>query len=311
MNFPQFLRGFGESDVEFRQIRYALAVAKDRSFTKAAERLNISQSAVSEQVKLLEAEIGFDLFRRTGRGIESTERGRMFLYEAERVASDVLGLTDIARRLSGVGVDTLMLGIGSGLAPILLPRLFPRDNPRANLHLEIKTAPTRVIFDELHNERMDIGIIADVGPDRVPSGLSSTPLFDLDIMLILPPDHKLASHPGPIEIGLLVDEPMIMNELSIGYGEIVGNMFNDLGLRPRIKAVVDNVETIKVMVQTGLGIALIPAGAADLEAKAGLLALRATVPSRSLSIHVYRAARSLSRRKELLLTQLLEGAPAD
>ena len=56
---------------------------------------------------------------------------------------------------------------------------------------------------------------------------------------------------------------------------------------------------------------LIPAGSADLEAKAGLLALRATVPSRSMSIHVYRAARSLSRRKELLLTQLLEGKPAD
>jgi DNA-binding transcriptional LysR family regulator len=104
---------------------------------------------------------------------------------------------------------------------------------------------------------------------------------------------------------------MIMNELSIGYGEIVGNMFNDLGLRPRIKAVVDNVETIKVMVQTGLGIALIPAGSADLEAKAGLLALRATVPSRSMSIHVYRASRSLSRRKELLLTQLLAGTPAE
>lgn len=306
-NCPHFERGFGDENVEFRQIRYALAVAKDRSFTKAAERLNISQSAVSEQVKLLEAEIGFDLFRRTGRGIESTERGRMFLYEAERVASDVLGLTDVARRLSGVGVDTLMIGIGSGLAPILLPRLFPRDNPHANLHLEIKTAPTRVIFDELHNERLDIGIIADVGPDRVPSGLSSKPLFDLDIMLILPPDHALAAHPGPIDIGLLVDEPMIMNELSIGYGEIVGNMFSDLGLRPRIKAVVDNVETIKVMVQTGLGIALIPAGAADIEAQSGLLAVRATMPSRSISIHVYRAARSLSRRKELLLTHLLEG----
>ena len=100
--------------MEFRQIRYALAVAKDRSFTKAAERLNISQSAVSEQVKLLEAQIGFELFRRTGRGIESTERGRMFLYEAERVATDLLSLTDIARRLSGVGVEAIMFGYRVG-----------------------------------------------------------------------------------------------------------------------------------------------------------------------------------------------------
>ena len=75
--------------MEFREIRYALAVAKERSFTKAAARLNVSQSAVSEQVKLLEDEIGFPLFRRTSRGIELTERGRTFLYEAERVASEV------------------------------------------------------------------------------------------------------------------------------------------------------------------------------------------------------------------------------
>ena len=87
--------------MEFREIRYALSVAKERSFTKAAARLNISQSAVSEQVRLLEDEIGFPLFRRTSRGIELTERGRTFLYEAERVVGDVLSLSDTARRLRG------------------------------------------------------------------------------------------------------------------------------------------------------------------------------------------------------------------
>ena len=92
--------------MEFRQIRYALAVAKERSFTKAAGRLRISQSAVSEQVKLLEERVGFSLFRRTGRGIEPTERGRMFLYEAERVVTDLMNLSDVARRLSGVGLGS-------------------------------------------------------------------------------------------------------------------------------------------------------------------------------------------------------------
>ena len=86
--------------MDFRQIRYALSVAKERSFTGAAKRLNISQSAVSEQVHLLEQEIGFSLFRRTPRGIELTERGRTFLYEAERVVGDVLSLSDTARRPS-------------------------------------------------------------------------------------------------------------------------------------------------------------------------------------------------------------------
>src|SRR6187402_1144061 len=107
--------------MEFRQIRYALAVAKERSFTKAAGRLRISQSAVSEQ----------------------------------------MNLSDVARRLSGVGVEALIVGIGSGLAPVLLPRMFPPGSFPANLHLEIKTAPTRVIFDDLYDDRLDLGVVTE------------------------------------------------------------------------------------------------------------------------------------------------------
>ena len=104
--------------MDFRQLRYALSVYKERSFTKAAKRLNISQSAVSEQVKLLEEEIGFELFTRTSHGIESTDRGRTFLYESERVMGDLLSLSDTARRLRGVLQDTLTIAMGSGMAQI-------------------------------------------------------------------------------------------------------------------------------------------------------------------------------------------------
>ena len=82
--------------MDIRHIRYALSVAKERSFTEAASRLNISQSAISEQVRALEQEIGFPLFRRIGRGIEITERGRTFVYEAERVMGDLLSRSETA-----------------------------------------------------------------------------------------------------------------------------------------------------------------------------------------------------------------------
>ena len=291
--------------MEFRQIRYALAVAKERSFTKAATRLSMSQSAVSEQVKLLEDRIGFALFRRTGRGIEPTERGRMFLYEAERVVTDLMNLSDVARRLSGVGIEALIIGIGSGLAPVLLPRMFPPGSFPTNLHLEIKTAPTRVIFDELYDDRIDLGIVTEVAPDRVPSGLVAFPLFELDMALIMPPAHKLADRTDPLDIALLLEEPIIMNELSIGYGQIVSGMFNDLGLRPRIRAIVDNVETIKVMVQIGTGIAVIPADAARTEMKLGLLAMRPLAQARRVVINAYRSRQALSRRKEALIQQIV------
>src|SRR5438876_3851723 len=134
------------SSLDFRQLRYALSVYKERSFTGAAKRLNISQSAVSEQVKLLEEEIGFELFHRTSRGIEATDRGRTFLYESERVMGDLLSLSDTARRLRGWPQDTLTIGMGSGMAQIFIPRMFADlDNNLPGVRLHILTAPTKNI----------------------------------------------------------------------------------------------------------------------------------------------------------------------
>lgn len=292
--------------MEFRHIRYALAVASERSFTKAASRLNISQSAVSEQIKFLEAKIGFVLFRRNGRTIEQTERGRMFLLEAEQVFSDLLKLGDVARRLSGVDVESLSMGMGSGLAPIIIPHIFQRNSFPPNLHLEVRTAPTRVVFEELHKDKLDLGIIVDVGPERIPAGLTGTPLRELDLMLILPKCHPLTLEHGAIDLRSIVQEPIIMNELSIGYGQIVNTMFTDLGIRPHIRAIVDNVETIKVMVQSGAGIAIVPSGAAEPEAQLGLIERRAIANSRKLTISAYHSRQTLSRRKKALISWLLQ-----
>src|SRR4029078_9274647 len=163
-----------EWPLELRQLRYALSVAKERSFTRAATRLNVSQSAVSEQVSLLENEIGFPLFRRTSRGIELTERGRTFLYDAERVIGDVLSLSDTARRLRGAPSDTLTLGMGAGMAQIFVPRLF-RDlaEKLPAVRLEILTAPTKNIFNDLHEERVDARIAIESDPERVRGGIGS------------------------------------------------------------------------------------------------------------------------------------------
>ena len=207
--------------MEFRQIRYALSVAKERSFTKAAARLSISQSAVSEQVQQLEAEIGFPLFRRTSRGIELTERGRTFLYEAERVVGDVLSLSDTARRLRGAPSDTLTLGMGSGMAQIFMPRLFRNlGEIMPGVRLEILTAPTKNIFNELHEERIDAGIAIESDPERVPAGLVFDRLTEAEMALITHPGTRWPRR-QPIDVGRLVSEPIVMSELTVGYGQVV------------------------------------------------------------------------------------------
>jgi len=292
--------------VEFREIRYALSVAKERSFTKAAARLNISQSAVSEQVRLLEEEIGFTLFRRTSRGIELTEHGRTFLYEAERVVGDVLSLSDTARRLRGAPSDTLTIGMGSGMAQMFMPRLFG-DKLRKILpgvRLEVLTAPTKTIFDDLHEERLDAGIAIESNPDRVPAGLVFDRLTETEMALIVHPRHVLARSRQPVDVGKLLAEPIVMSELTVGYGQVVLSLFADLGMRPNVLAVADNIETMKAIVQSGSGIAIVPRRSADNEAALGVLKVLRIAPARAVALSLFRRRQPMSRRKEGYLAAL-------
>jgi DNA-binding transcriptional LysR family regulator len=293
--------------LDFRQLRYALSVYKERSFTKAAKRLNISQSAVSEQVKLLEEEVGFELFRRTSRGIESTDRGRTFLYESERVMSDLLSLSDTARRLRGSLSDTLTIGMGSGMAQIFIPRMFADlKNDLPGVRLEILTAPTKNIFNDLHEEKIDAGIAIESDPDRLPAGLVFDRLIDAEMTLITHPKHGLARSKQPVDIGRLLAEPIIMSELTVGYGEVVLALFTDLGIRPNILAVVDNIETIKMIVQSEGGIAIVPRACAENEVTLGLLKALSIAPARNVAFSLFRRREPMSRRKEAALSKLRE-----
>ena len=291
--------------MDFRQLRYALSVYKERSFTNAAKRLNISQSAVSEQVKLLEQEIGFELFRRTSRGIESTDRGRTFLYESERVMGDLLSLSDTARRLRGSLTDTVTIGMGSGMAQIFIPRMFTDlKNNLPGVRLEILTAPTKNIFNELHEERIDAGIAIESDRDRLPAGLVFDRLVDVEMILITHPQHALARSKQPVDIGRLAAEPIIMSELTVGYGQVVLSLFTDLGIKPNILAVVDNIETIKMIVQSEGGIAIVPRACAENEVTLGLLKALSIQPARNVAFSLFRRREPMSRRKEAALLNL-------
>jgi len=293
--------------LEFRQIRYALSVAKERSFTRAATKLNISQSAVSEQIKLLEEQIGFALFNRTPRGVELTDRGRTFIYDAERVVGEVLSLSDTAQRLRGAPTHTLTVGMGSGMAQILMPRIFGKEPELLpGVRLVISTAPTRNLLNDLHEERVDAAIVIASDPDRVPAGLTFHPLAEAEMALIIHPKHKLAKTSQPVDVRVLAAEPIIMNELTMGYGQIVESLFSELGIRPNILAIADNVETIKTIVQSGKGIAIVPRACAASEIALGTLKAVSIRPRCSVVLSMFRRRQPLSRRQEANLSRLLD-----
>lgn len=291
--------------MQWRQIRYALEVGKNGSFTRAAERVHISQSALSEQVKLLEDRLGFPLFVRTGRGVEVTEKGRTFLHEAGRIANDMVHLHDVARHLLAADKESIKVGMISGLAHVLMRRVFPLGEILRNRQLEVRTAPTRVIFDELFHGRLDVGFAITVDPEFVPVGLSVERLFEIDLVLITPPGHPIAQTAGACDIRKLADEPIIMSELSVGYGLMIMNMFGSLGLHPRIQAVVDNIETMAALVAAGVGVAIVPSGAAESEEKLGLVKIMPIEPSGRINVEVYRPRGAMPKHKEAFYEQIV------
>lgn len=291
--------------MEFRQIRYALAVARDRSFTRAALKLRVSQSAISEQVKQLEARLGFSLFRRTGRGVEVTDSGRAYLAEAQRVASDLMSLDDVARRLKRRDQETITLGMGSGMAPLIVPALFGElSTDTKRVRLDIRTAPTRVVFAELFEERLDAAFAVNADPDRIPAGLVSERLGTIEMVLAVPPGHRFTRLRQPIDLARVFDEPLIMSELGVGYGQIVSDAFDGLGLRPNLLSVVDNIETQLVIVRAGAGIAFVPAAAAAHDVKHRALASVRVKPAPHFDLGIYRRRQPLSRYKEAQLARI-------
>jgi DNA-binding transcriptional LysR family regulator len=291
--------------LELRQIRYALFVAKERSFTRAAMRLHVSQSAVSAQIKLLEREIGFSLFQRGTRGVEPTESGRTFLHEAERIIGDLMNLSETARRLRGGQSETLNLGLVSGAAQIFVPRLFRSiASTIQDVQLRLITAPTRVIFSDLQEERIDAGIAIESDPDRVPAGLVFDRLMTIEMVLIAHPKHALVKSKSPIHISALAGEPIVMNELNLGYGQIVLSLFADVGTRPNILAISDNIDTIKTIIGSGTGVAIIPRACAEQEMTFRLLKTRPITPERQVAFSLFRRRQPLSRQKETSLNAL-------
>ena len=95
-----------------------------------------------------------------------------------------------------------------------------------------------------------------------------------------------------------------MSELTVGYGQVVLSLFADLGIRPNILAVADNIETMKVIVQSGTGIAIVPRPCVENELAVGVLKALPIVPRRSVTLSLFRRRQPLSRRKETYLAAL-------
>lgn len=243
--------------MELRHLRYFISVADELSFSRAAEKLNISQPPLSQQIKKLELELGLQLFRRVARGVELTQEGVVLSLYARRLMHDAEQLRSLAERLRGGEEGTLRLGVvGTSLLGELpaLMRTIRAHMPLVTFQLEEIESGDQV--KALLEHRIDVGVLR---PPVEADSLELFPLSEEALVAAIPSDHPLAQRPL-IRVADLKDEPFILFPRPLGEGlyDAVVSACASAGYSPRIIHETDRMQTVVGLVATGAGVSIVP-----------------------------------------------------
>ncbi len=235
-----------------RQLRYACAVWRERGFSRAAEKLNVSQPSLSDQVRLLEEEIGFELFYRGGRGTEPSVNGKAFLEVAERVVEDMAGLKEFGNELRSKAGTRIRIGVSSGIAQAMVPRIINGLTHIARkIYPEVLTATSRRIQRLVSQHRLDVGLLFENKSARSQHNLTTEYMTSAEIVLLIPPTHPLAKRDKPLTLSEVATHSLIVSEPRLGYGQAAIAAFSNSDLEPNIVADCDDTESLKYMVLAG------------------------------------------------------------
>jgi len=255
--------------MDLRQLEILKAVADTGSFTGAGRRLHVSQSAVSRQILLLESELNEPLFWRIKRKVRITPAGEALLQLAIRVFDDIkettAGITETQEKLTGsvrlVGGMTVCLFV----FPLLL-REFRRAHPEVDV--KVITGSAERLLRKLRAGSADLGLLTL--PIDEPD-LVTVPVIREEMMLLTYPSHPLAKR-NRVEPQELVRQPFVLYEPGSNTRRVIDELFIKERIQPRIVMETENVEIIKAMVRSGIGIAITSQHAVEREVKEGQLA---------------------------------------
>ncbi len=246
--------------MELHQLRYFLAVADEGNFTKAAEKCFVSQPSLSGQIIKLEDELGRRLFNRLGRRSELTAAGRFL---EKRARSILLEIENAQRELQEGEEEAegeLKIGVTPSVGPYLLPRLVPECRNRYPLLTVIVEENLRKgLVQSLAQGDLEVVIASHPGPV---SNISAEPFLQENLYLVAPSDHRLAKKDN-ISIRDFKDEPLIVLGESTTLGDKVYEFFGNNDFEPNVVAVCSQVVTVKALVHSGMGLAILPEMAMD------------------------------------------------
>jgi DNA-binding transcriptional LysR family regulator len=246
--------------MELRHLRYFVAIAEERHFTRAAQRLGIGQPPLSQQIRALETELGTSLFKRLPRGVELTEAGRVFFDDARQILASAEQAQARARRAASGDMGRIRIGmINSAPFHPFVPRVireFGQRYPDVALSLEENSTP--LLAEAVLAGHVDVAFVRPLLGDQ--PALISHELFDEDMLVALPLGHPLARFRS-LSLWSLAAEPFVLFPREVGaglYDEIIA-VCRTAGFSPRVAQETSQVTSIVNLVAAGLGISLVPA----------------------------------------------------
>lgn len=249
--------------MDLRHLKYFIAVAEERSFTQAAQRLHISQPPLSRQIQQLEEELGLQLLDREARPLRLTEAGRFFYGRALRLLEQVNETVHMTRRVAQLE-RRLVIGFVPSTIYGALPRIarmFRSLQPQTELMLVEKTSVEQLA--ELKSGRIDVGF----GRIRLDdSSIKREVLREESLVLAMPSDHPLARDSGPVTLAQAARYPLLVYPRlpRPSYADHVLSLFRDQGVEPHAVHEVQEMQTALGLVASGMGVCVVPSSAQKL-----------------------------------------------
>jgi LysR family transcriptional regulator, transcription activator of glutamate synthase operon len=243
--------------MELRQLRAFVQVANAGTFTRAADELHLAQSAVSQAVGRLEAELGFELLRRTSRGVELTEAGTAVFERARDVVAGADAIRSDLAKLRGLLEGTVALGTMLPPGPIDLPDLlaaFHAAHPGIGVRVREGSAPE--ILAAVRRGELDVAFTG-VEPDALDDGLAGERMLDEELLLITPPGHRARS------LAELSGVPFIGYRRGSALRDAVDGALRAEAATPEIVFESDELVSVREMVARSLGVSIVPRSTVD------------------------------------------------
>jgi LysR family nitrogen assimilation transcriptional regulator len=248
--------------MELRSLQYFVRIAELGSITRAASHLHVAQPALTRHVQRLESELNVDLFTRANRGVRLTEPGQKLLESARRIVRDVERTGDELRAHAAHPSGKIILGITPTLCPVLVPELFARierDYPR--IELKVMHASMVRLEDFVIDGQVDLALLSELSRSHL---ISSRALAREEMVLVTKPG---APCPPVVTIAALRHIPLILGD---GLRAAIETLLAGLGIELKVDIALNDHETIRRMVQQGVGSSILPYSAVRQECARGL-----------------------------------------